>query len=185
MGCVQQAVLEFDEEVRSPWRPRLVPDTGGDLARVRPPSHRTGSRAAPRTPPGPRRECGPARRPDAGHPLRAGRPARPVRGRALPTLPAGRVRLRLTRRARRLAFVLAVAGGIAVGLWLAPLLAGGGQLRLAGESTVVVQQGDTLWSIATTVAGGGADVRAVVDEIQRLNGLHGSELVPGQVLDLP
>jgi nucleoid-associated protein YgaU len=95
------------------------------------------------------------------------------------------VRLRLTRRARRLAFVLAVAGGIAVGLWLAPLLAGGGQLRLAGESTVVVQQGDTLWSIATTVAGGGADVRAVVDEIQRLNGLHGSELVPGQVLDLP
>src|SRR3954468_11063240 len=26
MGRVQQAVLEFDEEVRAPWRPRLVPD---------------------------------------------------------------------------------------------------------------------------------------------------------------
>ena len=24
MGCVQQAVLEFDEEIQAPWRPRLV-----------------------------------------------------------------------------------------------------------------------------------------------------------------
>ena len=31
MGSVQQAVLEFDEEIRAPWRPRLVPES--DTAR--------------------------------------------------------------------------------------------------------------------------------------------------------
>ena len=44
-----------------------------------------------------------------------------------------------------------------------------------------MQPGDTLWSIAASVDGDG-DVRAVVDEIQRLNGLDGADLVPGQVL---
>jgi len=48
----------------------------------------------------------------------------------------------------------------------------------------VVQPGDTLWSIAGSL-GGDDDVRAVVDEIQELNGLEGSALVPGQVLVLP
>jgi nucleoid-associated protein YgaU len=95
------------------------------------------------------------------------------------------VRLRLTRRARRLAVVLAVAAGVAVGSWLGPLLGGGGgSLKLAGESSVVVQSGDTLWSIASAVGGDG-DVRVVVDEIQRLNGLESADLVPGQVLQLP
>jgi hypothetical protein len=82
-------------------------------------------------------------------------------------------------------FVLAVAGGVALGSLLAPLLGAEGQLRLAGESSVVVQPGDSVWSIATSVAGTGDDVRAVVDDIQQLNGLRGSALVPGQVLDLP
>jgi nucleoid-associated protein YgaU len=92
----------------------------------------------------------------------------------------------LTRRARRLAAVLAVAAGVALGSWLAPLLGGdgGAALRLAGESTVVVQAGDTLWSIATSLDGNG-DVRALVYEIQQLNDLEGTGLVPGQVLQLP
>jgi nucleoid-associated protein YgaU len=94
-------------------------------------------------------------------------------------------RLRLTRRARRLAVVLALAVGVAVGSVAAPLLGGGdGDLRLAGASSVVVQPGDTLWSIATSVDGEG-DVRAVVDALQELNGLEGTALVPGQVLVLP
>jgi nucleoid-associated protein YgaU len=82
--------------------------------------------------------------------------------------------------------VLALCGGVVLGSWLGPLLAGdgGGGLRLAGESSVVVQPGDTLWSVATAVAGG-EDVRVVVDRIQALNGLEGAELVPGQVLQLP
>jgi nucleoid-associated protein YgaU len=80
---------------------------------------------------------------------------------------------------------MALAAGVALGSWLAPLLGGGsGDLRLAGVETVVVQPGDTLWSIATSLDGDG-DVRAVVDEIQELNGLAGAELVPGQVLQLP
>jgi nucleoid-associated protein YgaU len=52
------------------------------------------------------------------------------------------------------------------------------------DSSVVVQQGDTLWSIARSVAGD-EDVRMVVDAIQELNGLAGSTLQPGQVLRLP
>jgi hypothetical protein len=95
-------------------------------------------------------------------------------------------RVRLTRRARRLAVVLALALGVAVGSWVAPLLAGGdsGDLRLTGVSTVVVEPGDTLWSVASSVAGD-RDVRAVVDEIQQLNRLDGTELRAGQVLQLP
>jgi nucleoid-associated protein YgaU len=69
---------------------------------------------------------------------------------------------------------------------LAPLLSGDadGGLHLAGVSSVVVEPGDTLWSIAAAVADG-EDVRVVVDRIQELNGLHGSDVVPGQVLELP
>jgi hypothetical protein len=94
--------------------------------------------------------------------------------------------LRLTRRARRLAVVLALCGGVVLGSWLAPLLSGGADegLHLAGVSSVVVEPGDTLWSIATSVADG-EDVRAVIDRIQELNRLEGSGLVPGQVLQLP
>ncbi|HVD29741.1 MAG TPA: LysM peptidoglycan-binding domain-containing protein [Mycobacteriales bacterium] len=84
-----------------------------------------------------------------------------------------------------MAVVLALAGGVAVGSWVGPLLGGGGSaLRLAGDSSVVVQQGDTLWSIASSLDGD-RDVRAVVDEIQELNGLRSAEVRPGQILLLP
>ena len=197
MGCVQQAVLEFDEEVRVPWRPRLVPDTGAARATVRHPSRSVPSRVGVcETPTG----QGIAVRPASGGargPVDA-RPA-PVPVRAPGSVPGtaaargarpaprrtGRTRVRLTRRARRLAFALALAGGVALGSWLGPLFGDAGQLRLAGESSVVVHSGDTLWSIADSVAGPGDDVRTVVDQIQRLNGLRGTALVPGQSLRLP
>jgi len=197
MGSVQQAVLEFDEEVQAPWRPRLVvvgPDGTGPASARSPlahPSRRSPSRvgvcrppaaptAAPASPG--RRSAAPrperrAAGPDAADRARLGVRAVPAR--------AERARLRLTRRARRLAVVMALASGVAVGSWLGPLIAGGGtDLRLAGESSVVVQPGDTLWSIASAVDGGG-DVRTVIDAIQALNGLHGTELVPGQTIVLP
>jgi nucleoid-associated protein YgaU len=127
----------------------------------------------PRTPrPGAR---GSVPRVPATHP---GQRSRPAPGHAR------RGRVRLTRRARRLAAVLMVASGVALGSWLGPLLHGGDDLRLAGVNSVVVQPGETLWSIAGSL-GGDDDVRAVVDEIQELNGLEGSALVPGQVLVLP
>jgi Tfp pilus assembly protein FimV len=70
---------------------------------------------------------------------------------------------------------------------VAPLVGGGdrGGLRLAGERSVVVEPGDTVWSIAGEVAGPGQDVRTVVDAIEELNDLEGSVVVPGQVLELP
>ena len=74
MGSVQQAVLEFDEEVRAPWRPRLVVvhGDGPGAASVRTPlahpSRRSPSRvgvcrppAAPAAPAAP--PAAPARRP--------------------------------------------------------------------------------------------------------------------------
>ena len=98
----------------------------------------------------------------------------------------GSDRVRLTRRARRLAVVLALAGGVAIGSWLGPLLNGadGGDLRLAGQSSVTVESGDTLWSIASSVAGD-SDVRLVIDQIRQLNRLRSADIVPGQVLQLP
>lgn len=197
MGCVQQAVLEFDEEVRAPWRPRLVAVPAGpsedDLppepVRQGHPSRRNPSRVGACRPSGQAVGEAPVvrRRPrgnggvlPAGPAGRPRHPARPAPG-ARP-----RTRLRLTRRARRFALVLALVAGVALGSWLAPLLGvgGGGGLRLAGESAVVVQQGDTLWSIASPVADGG-DVREVIAQIRRLNGLSSAHLVPGQTLQLP
>jgi nucleoid-associated protein YgaU len=194
MGCVRQAVLEFDEEVQAPWRPRLVPGLAvegpsPESAAPRPPSRRSPSRVGVCRPPVPASRRPPADRQVGRERLHAvARPgARPV-----PSLRTGRratrphSTLRLTRRARRLAVVLALCGGVVLGSWLAPLLSGGADegLHLAGVSSVVVEPGDTLWSIAASVADG-EDVRAVIDRIQELNGLEGSGLVPGQVLQLP
>lgn len=199
MGCVQQAVLEFDEEVRAPWRPRLVAEAEMAPTTGRPVSRRASSRVGVCEPlasgvvpvrRGSARRVGSLVEPSAaaasvrsrvesaGVATRSARASRPAPARRAP------VRLRLTRRARRLAFVLAVGVGVALGSWLDSLFGGSGDLRLAGESSVVVHSGDTLWSIATSVAGDD-DVRAVIDEIQRANGLHGADLVPGQVLLLP
>jgi nucleoid-associated protein YgaU len=195
MGLVQQAVLDFDEEIQVPWRPRLVAVAGGgDMAleeegvRRSRPSGRSSSRVGvcrpvEQHPPAPeggvpaRHGAGVERPRPSGQPRRAVESARPRR--------TTRRRVRLTRRARLLAAVLTLALGVAIGSWLGPLLGGGnGDLRLAGVQNVVVQPGDTLWSISSEVAGT-ADIRAVVHRIQELNGLHGTDLVPGQILQLP
>ncbi|WP_346619454.1 LysM peptidoglycan-binding domain-containing protein [Blastococcus montanus] len=81
--------------------------------------------------------------------------------------------------------VLAVALVVGlVALGEAVMGGGGDGLELMGTASVVVESGDTLWSIAGGVAGD-RDVREVVDEIQTLNGLRSADLVPGQVLALP
>lgn len=177
MGCVQQAVLEFDQEVQAPWRPRLVAVPGpGEVAAGPPPSPR------PRRSPSRVGVCAAPASPARSAPGR--RDVRRPAARTGVREPARRARLRLTRRARRLVVVLALAAAVALGTWLGPWIGGGADLRLAGGSSVVVQSGDTLWSIASSLGGDG-DVRSVVDEIQRLNDLDGGVLVPGQVLELP
>jgi nucleoid-associated protein YgaU len=80
--------------------------------------------------------------------------------------------------------VLVLVGSLGLATAAGLLDGGSGDLRLAGESSVVVESGDTLWSIATAVAGTD-DVRVVVDRIRQLNGLQSADLVPGQVLRLP
>jgi len=195
MGLVQQAVLDFDEEIRVPWRPRLVAVAGdGDAApdETAPRRPRTSGRSSSRV-----GVC----RPVDQRPLAPGRPVGPRLGsdgpkgnseeRRRDSVGSARLRrtgrpgLRLTRRARLLAGVLLLALGVALGSWLGPLLAGAdGDLRLAGVQSVVVQPGDTLWSISSEVAGTD-DIRAVVDRIQQLNHLRGTVLLPGQVLQLP
>jgi len=195
MGAVQQAVLEFDEEILAPWRPRLVVVAGqsgpGAPAPLRPrPSGRSSSRVGICRPTEPlggaEAVVAPAR---AQRDVPVARPASGSAGRGVVHGPAGRrgpaAHLRLTRRARLLGSVLLLALGVAIGSWAGPMLAGSDRdLRLAGVQSVVVQPGDTLWSIAGAVSGDG-DVRDVVDRIQELNGLSGTVLIPGQVLELP
>jgi nucleoid-associated protein YgaU len=185
MGSVQQAVLEFDQEVRAPWRPRLVPDVEAAPVVVRRPSRSAPSRVGVcETPSG--RSPVPSRRVSGAGAVRVARSSAPApaRLRSAGAARSAPVRLRLTRRARRLAIVLALGCGVALGSWLDTMVGGGADLRLAGETTVVVQSGDTLWSIASSVAGDD-DVRAVIDRIRQVNGLSGSALEPGQVLHLP
>jgi nucleoid-associated protein YgaU len=188
VGSVAQAVWEFDEAVQAPWRPPLRAVPGGRLA---PPA--AGVAPVRRVPARSGRVAG--GRPGAGRPLPGpGRPgpvsgagsARPGQARRPAPRRADAPPLRLTRRARRLVAVLALGCGIATCSWLGSLLTGSSAdgLRLVGESSVVVEPGDTLWSIAGEVAGSG-DVRPLIDRIQDLNGLTGAELVPGQVLRLP
>ena len=99
--------------------------------------------------------------------------------------------LRLTRRGRRLVAGLVLVGGLGLAALAAlagPVVLGaapaGSGLTLVGESSVVVQPGDTLWSIASDIAPG-QDPRGVVDALQEANDMVGAGLVPGQVLLVP
>ena len=205
MASVRQAVLEFDAAVQVPWRPLLESGTGGapGAGRAARPAARSvlpgsGPRVTGHLRPVPDRPATVEPRaagPAAGAPRPRRGPTRPS-GRPLPSGPArGAVRggcapaparVRLTRRGRRFVLALALCGAVALGAWIAPYVSGGdGGLRLAGGSSVVVESGDTVWSIAGEVAGNEQDVRVVVDAIEELNDLEGSAVVPGQVLQLP
>lgn len=132
-----------------------------------------------------------------------GRPPRP----ALRVLDGGRAPSRLAQQAlyrrRRLAVGLVLAAVLVLSLFLAsaaaariaggePSSAAGGPsptsaaasraAGVAAPATVVVQPGDTLWTIAATVAPD-VDVRITVDRLVALNG--GSPIVVGQELNLP
>lgn len=114
----------------------------------------------------------------AGRALPAGR-SNPV-----PELDGARTRVRLTARGRRLVAALGLALGVGVAAVVGQAGSTAEGLHMEGQSSVVVRPGDTLWSIASSVAGSD-DVRDVVDRIERINGLRGSALASGQVLRLP
>lgn len=85
----------------------------------------------------------------------------------------------LLARAARLVAVFAVVAGSGIVLavvahgWSAP-----------ADSTVVVEPGDTLWSIASQHYPGD-DVRARVDQIEQANGLKNPVIEAGETLHLP
>jgi LysM repeat protein len=89
--------------------------------------------------------------------------------------------LRLTRRGVVVVAlaVVALALGLVLTAWLsAPDPPAG---RAPQPATVVVHDGDTLWSIASRIAPD-RDPRAAVADLQRRNHLVGVDLVAGQVL---
>ncbi len=104
----------------------------------------------------------------------------------IPARPA--TRLRLTARGRRV--VLAVASvPLAIGIAFAALsggsaVASGEEVATASFETVTVMPGDTLWTIAESIAPG-ADPRDVIGDITRLNLLQGGALQIGQELAIP
>lgn len=92
--------------------------------------------------------------------------------------------LRLTRRGV-VALALAVAALAGALVWLAALSAGAvpspPPVSVSDSGSITVQQGDTLWSIATRVAPN-RDPRSEIAVLQRLNQLSGVALSPGQAL---
>ncbi|PZS18173.1 MAG: hypothetical protein DLM57_06860 [Pseudonocardiales bacterium] len=89
--------------------------------------------------------------------------------------------VRLTRRgvAALSVAVALLAAGLVWAAWLSAPSGAAGQAR--PPATVVVHDGDTLWSIAARIAPD-RDPRAAVAELQRRNHLDGVGLVAGQIL---
>ncbi|MGB4777121.1 LysM peptidoglycan-binding domain-containing protein [Microbacterium sp.] len=97
-------------------------------------------------------------------------------------------RLRLTRRGRRvLAFLASIPAIVALSI---AIVSGGGAIASdeggagATFAYVTVMPGESLWSIAETVAPR-ADPRDAVDAIMRLNALPSGNLVAGQAIAIP
>lgn len=103
---------------------------------------------------------------------------------AVPSAARRQGEVRLTRRGRLVVLVLALLVVLTVGVAL-----GGGSAATgdAGAETtvVVVDEGDTLWGIASEHAADGVDVRSAMVEIERLNRLESKMLTLGQRLHVP
>lgn len=123
------------------------------------------------------------------------RAARPATRRT--TAPAARVQhasapapapVRLTRRGRRLVrtgvVVLALLVVLAVSLLGRTPAGAGSDAAVPATVQVIVQPGDSLWSIAKAAAPGD-DVRATIERIATLNNLDSKSVVPGQTLVVP
>ncbi|MGW9269420.1 LysM peptidoglycan-binding domain-containing protein [Microbacterium sp. NPDC055599] len=97
-------------------------------------------------------------------------------------------RLRLTARGRGV--LLAVASvPLAVGIAFAAIsggsaIASGADKPVDAVETITVMPGDTLWSIAGSIAPE-ADPRDVIGDISRMNLLRGGEIQIGQELAIP
>jgi len=82
---------------------------------------------------------------------------------------------------RRFVAVLLVCGVLAT---IHSAVAHAHGVRPSG-TTVVVQSGDTLWGLGERYAPPVTDLRRWVFEVERLNGMTSSVILPGQSLRLP
>jgi LysM repeat protein len=116
--------------------------------------------------------------------------AAPVRRRTVEAAPTSAetrrpAPVRLTRRGRWVLTVLLLGAVLALSI-----VFGSGSVaspergQAPATTTVVVTEGASLWSIADDIAEPG-DTREVMYEIERLNQLESSVLVPGQTLVVP
>lgn len=105
---------------------------------------------------------------------------------AQPTAPSTPRRARLTPRGRFVVGVVVMVAALAlVGLLASrPTGVAGGRPEPAARQTIVVQPGQTLWSIAKDLAPG-RDARETVYEIRQINGLDSAVVRSGQILVLP
>jgi hypothetical protein len=98
--------------------------------------------------------------------------------------------VRLTRRGRIVGVVVlalidtAISFALSLATSQASMAPAAGAISPAAGTSVVVQPGETLWSIATAVAPN-ADPRATVDALIAANHLQGGAIQAGQVLVLP
>ena len=101
--------------------------------------------------------------------------------------PAARPRssVRLTRRGRVVVVMVALLAVLGFGLVVASGSVATGEGGTAPATQVVqVAPGDTLWDIASAVAGEG-DVRAMVNRISKMNALESGMLTAGQRILVP
>lgn len=109
------------------------------------------------------------------------RPARPTL--AVVAAPAPRP-VRLTRRGRLVVFIAALLGMLALAVLGSQIASAGEHPGVIHTHTVLVKPGDSLWNVASRVAGDG-DVTSMEDKIMKLNGLSSDTVQAGQVLRVP
>lgn len=93
--------------------------------------------------------------------------------------------LRLTRRGRVVLFGLAFALIAVAALVGARSVMADSPTSPVEVTSVVVGQGDTLWSFASAMTEPGEDVRDILMEIVELNGMSSSTLAVGQTVLVP
>ncbi|BDZ50176.1 hypothetical protein GCM10025867_24170 [Frondihabitans sucicola] len=113
-------------------------------------------------------------------PAEAVRPVTPAR-------PAEHAHLHITRRGRVVLTAAVVVAVLATVLGF--VLSGGGAVATSTSGHVqfqhvTVSAGETLWGVAEDVAPN-ADPRDVIADIQQLNNLGSTEVMPGQSLAIP
>jgi LysM domain len=102
------------------------------------------------------------------------------------SLPMTRSSVRLTRRGRLVIIAAALVVAFAIGVFVTAAGSVATQRPGTPEPTQIVQvgTGDTLWGIAAELADDG-EVRAMMEQIERLNALDTTVLWAGQRLVVP